>query len=54
MKILDRWRHWNGNRKLEAVLRDRRRVRIIEGERVRNGKLAAQRKAWANDPLRGA
>lgn len=40
--------------KLWLALRRRRKLRMIEGERVRQGKLTAQRKAWANDPVRGA
>lgn len=39
--------------KLWLALRKRKAIRIAEGERVRQGKLAAQRKAWAQDPLRG-
>ena len=40
--------------KLALALHKRRAIRKIEGERVRQGKLAAQRKRWAQDPLRGA
>lgn len=40
--------------KLWWALRNRRKLRQIEGERIRQGKLAARRKAWANDPMRGA
>ena len=39
--------------KLALALHKRRTIRKIEGERVRQGKLAAQRKRWAQDPLRG-
>ena len=39
--------------RLWLALRKRKAIRKIEGERVRQGKLAAQRKRWANDPLRG-
>jgi hypothetical protein len=42
------------NVKLSLTLRRRRKVRIIEGERIRQGKRAAQLRAWANDPLRRA
>lgn len=41
------------NINLSLKLRRRRKVRIIEGERIRQGKRAAQLRAWANDPLRG-
>jgi len=40
--------------RLWLALRKRKAIRKIEGERVRQGKLAAQRKRWTNDPLRGA
>jgi len=39
--------------KLWWALHKRKAMRKAEGERVRQGKLAAQRKRWANDPLRG-
>jgi hypothetical protein len=38
--------------KLWLALRKRKAIRKVEGERVKQGKLAAQRKAWANDPMR--
>ncbi len=38
--------------KLALALRKRRTIRKVESERVRQGKLAAQRERWANDPLR--
>lgn len=40
--------------KLALALHKRRAIRKVEGERVRQGKLTAQRERWANDPLRGA
>ena len=40
--------------RLWLALRKRKSIRKVESERVRQGKLAAQRKRWANDPLRGA
>jgi hypothetical protein len=40
--------------KLWLALRRRRKVRLVESERVRKGQIEARRKAWANDPLRGA
>lgn len=40
--------------KLWRLRSARRKLRQIEGERIRQGKLAARRKAWANDPMRGA
>ena len=52
--LLDLWWHWNERRKLAKSLRKRKAIRKVESERVRQGKLAAQRERWANDPLRGA
>ena len=40
--------------KLALALRKRKAIRKVESERVRQGKLAAQRERWAQDPLRGA
>lgn len=40
--------------KLWLALQKRKAIRKAEGERVRQGKLAAQRKRWACDPLRNA
>ena len=44
--MIARFRFW-------LALRKRKAIRKVESERVRQGKLAAQRRAWANDPLRG-
>jgi hypothetical protein len=51
---LDLLWHWNQKRKLIAALHKRKAIRKVESERVRQGKLAAQRERWAQDPLRGA
>lgn len=40
--------------KFWLALRRRRKVRLVESERVRKGQIEAQRKAWANDPFRRA
>ena len=40
--------------RLWLALRKRKAIRKVESERVRQGKLAAQRERWAQDPLRGA
>lgn len=40
--------------RLWLALRRRKAIRKVESERVRQGKLAAQRKRWACDPLRSA
>ena len=37
--------------RLWLALRKRKAIRKVESERVRKGKLAAQRERWANDPL---
>lgn len=38
--------------KFWLALRKRKTIRKEESKRVRQGKLAAQRERWANDPLR--
>lgn len=40
--------------KFWLALRKRKAIRKVESERVRQGKLTAQRKRWACDPLRTA
>lgn len=40
--------------KLWLALRRRRKVRLIESERIKKGQIEARRKAWANDPFRRA
>ncbi len=40
--------------KFWLALRKRKAIRKVESERVRQGKLTAQRERWAQDPLRGA
>ena len=39
--------------KQAVALRKRKQVRLVEQERARRAYWAKQRKAWANDPLRG-
>lgn len=38
--------------RLDAQLAKRRAIRIAQGKRIKAGISAAQRKAWAKDPLR--
>lgn len=40
--------------KLSLTLRRRKQVRIVEQQRAKQAYWTAQRKAWAQDPLRGA
>lgn len=42
------------NVKLSLTLRKRKAARIIEQQRAKQAYWTAKRKAWANDPLRGA
>ena len=40
--------------RLDALLEKRKAARIIEQQRAKQAYWNARRKAWANDPLRGA